>query len=405
MKRIWKYVRRVEKHLPLAKRIPVGGAIYAELRDRVKARQAEQGRELTDDEIDAITNAYGDPRQVAERQVACDSGARPLVDRYLAAVGRHLRQDKAHDILAELREAIETRIEEREADSGKALDDEAMSEVLKGFGPPMVAASRYAERDRLIGADLYPFFWPTAKAIVGVVAAAAILLASLEAFTSGRWIGFVSSSIDLFFDLVLPAFATMMIVFIVMDRSDAGKKIAASWEPKTLPQDHIRKPKPLFDSVLGLGFDVLFILWWTHAVDFTHAWGREFEPSVVLDWDGAWAQFHAIILVLACISAAAHLYDVLHPGWSRIRSIVSISGHAVGAYVFAQLARQAPLAVEGPGAADLPDQAEGLLEMINLNLQIVLGLIATVMVIGIVVEGWRLVRSLAEPHGYVAESS
>lgn len=401
MKRIWKYVRRVERHLPLAKRIPVGGAIYAELREKVRARQAELGRDLSDEEIDAITSAYGDPRHVAERQVACEAGSRPLVDRYLAAVGRHLPQDKAHDILAELREAIETSIEDREGGRGAPLDDEAISEVLKDFGPPMVAASRYAERDRLIGADLYPFFWPTAKAVVGVVAAAAILIASLQAFTSGRWVGFVSDAIGLFFDLALPAFATMMIVFIVMDRSNAGKKIAASWEPKTLPQDHIRKPRPLFESVLGLGFDVLFILWWTNAVDFTRAWGREIEPSVVLDWDGAWAQFHGVILVLACISAAAHLYDVLHPGWSRIRSIASISGHAIGAYVFAQLARQSPLVVQGPGAADLPDQAEGLLNTVNLNLQIVLGLIAAVMVIAIVVEGWRLVRSLAEPHGYV----
>ncbi len=394
MKRVWKYVHRVEKHLPLARRIPIGGAIFAELREQVRAREAELGRELSEAEIDRITSSYGDPRQVAERHIACDPGARPLVDRYLGAVGRHLPQDKAHDILAEMREAIESAIEGREEAAGAPLDDEDVGEILKEFSPPMVAANRYAKRNYLIGPDLYPFFWPTAKAVVGVVAAAAIFFAFILAITSGNWARFPAKAIDGFLEFFLPAFAVMILVFMFLDRSNAGAKIAEAWNPRSLPHDAYRKPKTMFESVLGLGFDLLFILWWTKAVDFSGFGGA--EASVALNWDGGWARYHTVILVLASCSAFAHSYDIFHPGWSRARAVFGMSAHAVGVYVASQLARQPSLAVEGPGASDLPERTANMLHWVNLNLQLVLGLVAVLMAISIIVEGWRLVRSLSE---------
>ena len=394
MKRIWKYVRKVERHLPLSKRIPVGGAVYAELRDQVRARREELGRDLSDEEVDEITAGYGDPRQVAERNVACDEARRPLVDLYLAAVGQHLPQDKSHDILAEMREAIESQIDAREEGGGQ-LDTEGVSGVLKGFGPPMVAASQYAERDRLIGRDIYPFFWPTARALVGIVAAASILLAAIGALTAGEWIGFVPRALSNFLELALPAFAAMTVIFIVLDRTDAGRRIAASWNPKSLPESHIAKPKPLFDSIVGLGFDVLFILWWARLVDFSGLAGGR-EASVQLNWAGAWGDFHTVILALAGLSAAAHLWDILHPGWSRLRSAASIVGHLAGAYVFARLATSPPLLVEGPGAADFPDEAARILERANVGMQFVLGVVAAIMLVALIAESWRMTRSVTE---------
>ncbi len=394
MKRLWKYVRRVEKHLPLAKRIPVGGAIYAALRKQAKQREEELGRKLSDDEIDAIAKAYGEPELVAARHLASEVAVRPIVERYLAAIGRNLPQDKAHDILAEMREAIESRIEGREAETDRTLSEAEISGILKEFGPPMVAASRYATHNRLIGPELYPFFWPTAKAVLGVVAGVAVLIAFVRAISSGDWVRFPAIAINGFTEFFLPAFAVMMLVFIFLDRSQAGAKIAARWNPKSLPQDHIRKPRPLFESVLGLGFDLLFILWWTKTVDFSGLGGE--AASVALNWGGAWSRYYTAILVLASCSAVAHAYDIVHPGWSRVRAVLGITAHAVGAYVAAQLARQSPLVIEGPGAADIPDRAASLLEMVNRNLQIVLILIAVFMVLAAIVECWRLVRSLSE---------
>lgn len=395
MKRVWKYLRKVEKHLPLSKRIAVGGAIYAELRDQVKVRARETGRDLTEEEIDQITKAYGDPRSVAQRRMTCDPESRPLVDRYLAAVGRNLPQDKAHDILAEMREAIESEIEAREEQTGETMSRDELAELLKQYDPPMVAAARYAERDRLIGSDLFPFFWPTAKAVVGIVAAIAILAAAWSALTAGEWARFLPRALSGFFDNALPAFAILVIVFMLLDRSDAGKKIAERWNPRDLPEAHIREPKPLFGSVLALGFDILFILWWTQSVDFG-GWAGQRDPSIVLNWDGRWADYHGVILALAGVSAAVHLSDIFHPAWSRLRSIISIAAHAVGAFVALQLARSPALLADGPGANELPERAGALLSDLNLSMQVLLGVIGVIFLIATLVEAWRLVRSFTE---------
>ena len=40
MKRIWSYVKQVEKHLPRGRRVEVAGEIYATLKRKAEAEQA-----------------------------------------------------------------------------------------------------------------------------------------------------------------------------------------------------------------------------------------------------------------------------------------------------------------------------------------------------------------------------
>ena len=69
---------------------------------------------------------------------APDDGERKVKDmiaRYLAAVERRLPDDAAKDIIAELREAIDSRVEAKEAELGRAAGDDEIAAVLKDFGP------------------------------------------------------------------------------------------------------------------------------------------------------------------------------------------------------------------------------------------------------------------------------
>ncbi|MEZ5938612.1 MAG: hypothetical protein R3C52_10375 [Hyphomonadaceae bacterium] len=317
--------------------------------------------------------------------------ASPLVQRYVAAVARHLDRDAAGDILAELREAITSRLDALEEEHGVPPSESAIGEVLKSFGPPMVVATRYAKRDRLIGPDLYPFFWPTAKALVGLFAAMSVVIAAYAAVSSGQWMSFPFRAIHVFMSVLLPGLGVMLAVFVALDRTDAGAKIAASWDPKSLPQDHIRKPRPLFDSLVGLGFDVLFVLWWSKAVDFPALMDR--EPSVVLNVE-AWAPWHGAILALACVSAAIHLYDLVHPGWSRLRAVIAIAAFGAGTWVLAALAREPLLFV-----ANVGEDAAQLAQTINMNVGIVLWVAVCGLVIGAGIEVWRLARFYSGPAG------
>ncbi|RYD85726.1 MAG: hypothetical protein EOP61_38590, partial [Sphingomonadales bacterium] len=69
-----------------------------------------------------------------------------LIERYLGAVRWNLPAGKTDDILAELREVIESRIEDREEALGRSLDRNEISALLKEFGHPITVAGGYHDQ-------------------------------------------------------------------------------------------------------------------------------------------------------------------------------------------------------------------------------------------------------------------
>lgn len=66
-----------------------------------------------------------------------------LLNRYLAAVGFWLPKAQRKDILAELSEAIQSQIDEKEAELGRGLHEAEMEAILKAWGSPVLVAERY----------------------------------------------------------------------------------------------------------------------------------------------------------------------------------------------------------------------------------------------------------------------
>ena len=72
-----------------------------------------------------------------------------LIERYLHAVKTHLPQAQQDDVVAELREDLQSRIEERQAELGRALTEDEVVGVLRQLGPPSHLASAYGAWQRL----------------------------------------------------------------------------------------------------------------------------------------------------------------------------------------------------------------------------------------------------------------
>ena len=66
-----------------------------------------------------------------------------VLDRYLAAIARHLPKAEAADIIAELRENLLSEIEEKEAELGRPLGAKELDALLTAFGHPLALAARY----------------------------------------------------------------------------------------------------------------------------------------------------------------------------------------------------------------------------------------------------------------------
>lgn len=82
-----------------------------------------------------------------------------MVERYLKAVGAQLPAAGRDDILAELRDLLMSRVEEREAELGRSLTEPEVEAVLREVGHPLTVAARYgAGPQHVVGPELYPWW-------------------------------------------------------------------------------------------------------------------------------------------------------------------------------------------------------------------------------------------------------
>ena len=82
-----------------------------------------------------------------------------LTERYLKAVAAQLPKASREDIVAELRDAIQTRMEDREEELGRPLTEDDEEAVLREFGHPLSVAARYGSGpQQVVGPELYPWW-------------------------------------------------------------------------------------------------------------------------------------------------------------------------------------------------------------------------------------------------------
>jgi hypothetical protein len=69
-----------------------------------------------------------------------------LLDRYVYSVRTLLPSDQMDDIAAEIRSNLESLVEDRSTQLGRALSPDELSAILKQHGHPMVVAGRYRDQ-------------------------------------------------------------------------------------------------------------------------------------------------------------------------------------------------------------------------------------------------------------------
>jgi hypothetical protein len=345
MNPVMRHARAAERLIPRSegfeRRTRIAGAILADLRAKADAERRRLDRDLTEGEVERLLAEAGTPEQLAQRYLG-GPVRQDLVERYLAAVERHLPKPGASDIVAELREAITGEIERREAETGQAISDDDIAGLLKTYGPPALAAGRYSGRKALIGEDLAPLFWPAMRIVLGIVIAASLAIGLLAMVRGVDPWQAGAQAFNRVLELGLMAFAQVTLVFFILERTGSGPRLRAAWNPKSLPADHVRPPKSLFDSLFNLFFDVLFLLAWVGVVDLPNALAGDREHSVTLHLSLVWDALWWPILVLGVLSAVVHVADIFHPAWSAARAALSILGRAGASLVAGALLLDGP---------------------------------------------------------------
>lgn len=320
-----------------------------------------------------------------------------LIDRYLVAVEHRLPAKGAKDIVAELREAIGDKLDARQAELGRMANTDDVVAILKSYGSPMLAAARYTGANHLIGPEVYPYYWPTARIVVGIVAALAIVGFMVQGVVSNDPL-YVLRGFGAAWTGAIFAFGIVTVIFVIMDRTGAGAKIEQAWRPDHLPAATREKPKEMFESLIGLVVQAAFIAWWMGVLRVPNLMPPS-EPGITVDLNAAaWATIYAPVLVMSVAQAGVYAADLVHPTWSRVRAVAMIVINAAGLGVTWMLAQaqtlHGQLFIIAGRPESAPERVISLTETFAVISQLTLYGMAIGFGIALVVEVWRLVRSL-----------
>lgn len=159
-----------------------------------------------------------------------------LIERYLRAVAAQLPREGREDIVAELRDELAARMEAREAERGRPLDEAEQEAVLREMGHPLTVATRYRPGPQhLVGPELYPWWLFAVKAALLALAALAALSFVARGLLSDAGFGqaFGQATADLIGGgLTVIGLAT--VVGWLMERSGTRPRFMTEWRVRDL---------------------------------------------------------------------------------------------------------------------------------------------------------------------------
>jgi hypothetical protein len=313
-----------------------------------------------------------------------------LLDRYLHALKVYLPKAQQRDIVAELSDSILSDVEEQEAALGRTLNRDEEVALLKRYGHPLVAAGRYLPQQYLIGPALYPYYWVALKALTGILVLGHVALAIVVGFTSGDPAGVAGGLIGNVVTAVVFGIGAVTVGFALLERWQVRFRFLENWNPGGLPAvtgiDAERVP--LSESIAGLVFGTLLLLYWLSA--------PPFDRIVVGGGDGVtvrlapiWRGFYTPVAILFLLGIVQSGVNMVRPHWTRFRAVMRIVTDVVFVAIVYWLLRSPELILILDAAGNPfthADKAQLLSRAVALGLAIT----AAVFAIDLLVNVWRL---------------
>ena len=282
-----------------------------------------------------------------------------VIERYLEAVAAQLSAEDREDIVAELRDLILSRVEAREEELGRALNDEEKEAILHEIGHPLVVAARYRKGpDSLIGPELFPYWLFGAKAGLIVVAGLQLLVLMLrvvgdptdfgQAIAQG-FHGFFTGALTLLGALTLagaimehyglkPAWLTKWRVgdlpaYGLADPAKWGAAMSSSGQGRGKPArpPEVRnwagrlEGREASEALWSLIAGTVFVLWWIgvlHVPGLSQFGLRSGEVAVTAA--PIWSALFAPILAWAVAGTAVDALGLIQPQAARLRAFLKI---------------------------------------------------------------------------------
>jgi hypothetical protein len=319
-----------------------------------------------------------------------------LLDRYLGAIAALLPAAQREDIIAELRDVLMSRIEDKEAQAGRRLDKKELEALFREFGHPLAVAGRYGPQRALIGVELYPFYIFAVKAALAIAAVVTLIPAVVDFVTDGGDVSrILNHAIGNYIPAALQLIGVATIVGAAIERGWIKAGDFGQWKVSDLPHVSAKKEwfrTTRFEALFETIFMAFFALWWAGVIDFPGSrgpFGQDGDIQMTLA--PILTQLHTPILLLAIGQALSGLILVIRPAWIAPRAIGEIVLSIAGIALAYALWRGMPL-VTFTGPLSAADGVATLQTMVD-NIFKGSALVAVAVCTGkILIEGWRLAR-------------
>jgi hypothetical protein len=319
-----------------------------------------------------------------------------LVDRYLAAIRRELPLRNADENIAELRDVLMSKIEDKESELGRPLTEREVEQILIDFGHPMTVAAGYRKTPYLVGPELFPMWVATMRFIL-VFWGALLLVGLFVAAVSDPHAtpqSIMEKAGNAFWGGLVWIFGVVTMVFAFNDRM--GKyRFKLRFDPRRLPpapaRGRGRKPAGIVaEMVLG----AVALLWWAGLIRF-----RAIMPIpsfLGVHMASTWDPFRAPIAAYLVAEIAINGLELFRPAWVRLNASLSLARYLAGC-VIVGLVLQTGHWVE-IAAPSLAVEVQQKIQMgFDHGMRIGLGVTFVVMVFKVGADVFRLLRS-SGPH-------
>ena len=239
-----------------------------------------------------------------------------LIERYVLAVARRLPPSSRDDVARELRATIDDMLDAR----GSRDEDEVRAVLVELGDPKALAAGYRGGPQHLIGPEVYDTFLQTTRAILTAVLPIVVVLQivfadwdedrSVAAIVVTAVLGALQIGVHIVFWTGL--------TFVIVERTGAGKDVAASaeeWTPDQLPALPPDRSITLGDfiaSVVVVALVPIALVWQHRQSAFSDAEGR---PIPLLDPD-LWRSWFPVLLGIVAVNLAIEVWKLRAGRWT-----------------------------------------------------------------------------------------
>jgi hypothetical protein len=287
-----------------------------------------------------------------------------LLERYLQAVRFWLPRRQQQDITAELRDDIQSQIEEEAAALGRPVNEDELVGILRKTGHPIEVAARYQPRQSLIGPALFPLYKFVLK-IVGLcylgpwVLVWQAMMLSLPSYRAQHLGAAMLGTWGYFWSMAFSLFGVITLIFALLERFQSRFAAFKKWDPRKLPR--VVQPKQRVsrvESVFGLVFSIIFVTWWLGLPRFGYLM---FGPVAAdFSWNPALRSYYWLVLLPALIVMAQQCVNLFRPQWIWLRAAALLAADCITLGILASIGRVHPFVILADGAKNAGRYAQVL---------------------------------------------